>query len=376
MRRTLIAASLALSLAACGKETTPAGPICVGGECTSDLYVACFATDEVRTATRDLVGGASLPADDGPIALAFGNGALWASHSLGAPTLLAFAPGAAPARTTLAGGSDLQEVRVNGSLVYTTNSSVSTIAVVDPARRVAIDEVALAPQPGVAVFPQGFDFQGDRAYVALYGSASSPSFAAGQEIAVVRFANEAACTAPPCGQIVKRISFQNVAGAYDAGGFPFPTRVVAIGSRVYVTLSNLKLGSFGFYTDPAGSGRLAVIDTAANDAVSIVDLGAGCTNPGGLAAEGATLWVACGGSGAVVPVNTATTTPSVGSALSVPVTPGQIAACRGMRYVTDQFSGKVIRFDPNGTVTATLDACPVAPGPFGFAWAADIECGP
>jgi DNA-binding beta-propeller fold protein YncE len=376
MKTTTLRIALSLSLAllaACSEERTSSGPICVGGECTADVYVACFASDEVKGTDVELAVTASLPVDDGPIALDFAGGGLWVSHSLGAPTLVRLAPGVPPARLSLAGGGDLQDVLVKDGLVYTTNSSVSTIAVVDPARG-AIDEVALAPTPEVAVFPQGIEFMGDLAYVALYGSATAPSFSAGQEIAVVRFANEAACTAPPCGQLVKRISLQNVPNAYDAGGFPFPTRLARVGSRIFVTLSNLKLGSFGFYTDPAGNGRLAVIDTAAGDAVSIVDLGASCTNPGGIAADGSTVWIACS-SGAVVPVNAAATQPTLGDAVAVPIVPGQVAACRGSVYVTDQFSGKVLRFAPGGAVSAAVDVCPLD-AQSGFAFAADVECGP
>jgi hypothetical protein len=373
-RLALPAATLALALAAgCGEERTSSGPVCVNGECTAEVYVACFATDEVKGTSRDLVATASFPADDGPIALDFGAGALWASHSLGAPTLLRIAPGVAPVRHALLGGGDLQDVAVKDGLVYTTNSSVSTIAVVDPARG-PIDEVRLSPDPGTGVFPQGIEFVGDLAYVALYGSASAPTFEAGQRLAVVRFADEAACTSPPCGQVVKEIPFRDVPGAYDAGGFPFPTRLARVGSRLFVTLSNLKLGAFGFYTDPAGNGRLAVVDTAAGDAVTIVDLGAACTNPGGVAADGATVWVACA-SGAVVPVNAAAAPPSVGPAVTVPIVPGQLTACRGSVYVTDQFSGQVLRFEPGGAVGAPVEVCPVD-GPSGFAWAADVECGP
>jgi DNA-binding beta-propeller fold protein YncE len=378
-RRGLLAAALGLALAACGSDRKTGGPICVGSECTADLYVACFATDEVKGLTRDLApSGAAVAVDDGPIALDFAEGGLWVSHSLGAPTLLRLAPGAAPARTTLGGGGDLQEVRVKDGLVYTTNSSVSTIAVVDPARRTAIDEVTLAPAAGKAVSPQGFDFSGDLAYVALYGSASTPVFGEGQEIAVVRFANEAACTQQPCGQLVKRISLQDVPGAYDAQAFPFPSRVLRVGTRMFVTISNLKAetSTFGtFYTAAAGSGRLAVIDPAANDALSIVDLGAACTNPGGLAASGSTLWVSCS-SGVVVPVDTSPAAPTAGTPVSLPIVPGQIAACHGAVYVTDQFSGKVARFVPGGAPATVVDICPTAPGPFGFAWAADVECGP
>jgi hypothetical protein len=375
--KSMLLLAFTLALAACGKERTSSGPICVNGECTADVYVACFATDEVKGVKADLSAiTATLPVDDGPIALAFGDGGLWASHSLGAPTLVRLAPGAALKRVTLGGGGDLEEVRVAGGLVYTTNSSVSTLAVVDPARGVVVDEVPLKTGD-TGVFPQGFDLDatGTRAYVALYGSAQAPSYATGQEITVVDVSTSRACATPPCGQIVKRISLQGVPGAADADGFPFPSRVLRVGSRIYVTLSNLKLGSFGFYTDPAGNGRLAVIDPTAGDSISIVDLGSACKNPGALAADGATVYVSCASdpsaaTGVVVPVNG--TTP--GTAIPVPVFAGQIAMCKGAGYVTDQFSGKVVRFTPQGQVAAPLDVCSVGTG--GFAWASDVECGP
>jgi hypothetical protein len=76
----------------------------------------------------------------------------------------------------------------------------------------------------------------------------------------------------------------------------------------------------------------------------------------------------------VVPVNTAVTPPTVGTAISVPgMVPGQLAACRGSIYVADQYSGRVVRL-ANGAVTASLDACAVGAG--GFAYASDVECGP
>jgi hypothetical protein len=113
------------------------------------------------------------------------------------------------------------------------------------------------------------------------------------------------------------------------------------------------------------------------EAVSIVDLGAQCQNPVGLTLEGTTLWVSCG-SGAVLPVLTATTPPTVGAPLATPagVVPGNVAACRGAGYVTDQFSGKVIRFDTVArSITAAADVCPVDPLA-GFAFAADVACIP
>jgi hypothetical protein len=107
-----------------------------------------------------------------------------------------------------------------------------------------------------------------------------------------------------------------------------------------------------------------------------VDLGPGCTNPGGLALAGAVLWVSCGGSGALVPVDLSGGAPVVGGALSPGVlAPGKLAFCGGSGYVTDQWSGTVVRFDPSGLeAPASAEICPLSEA--GWAWAADVECVP
>ena len=97
-----------------------------------------------------------------------------------------------------------------------------------------------------------------------------------------------------------RFDLMNVTNAADrsAGGYPFPGQLAVRGTQVLAPLANLKLadcgGGYMEYCEPAGHGRLAVIDAAAADVVSIVDLGAGCGNPGGVAAKDATAWVSCG----------------------------------------------------------------------------------
>ena len=105
-----------------------------------------------------------------------------------------------------------------------------------------------------------------------------------------------------------------------------------------------------------------MIDTAASDALSVVDLGAGCQNPGGLAEHEGTLWVACGASGALVPVDVSGAAPVVGEAVPTsPIfAPGNIAFCGGIGYLTDQWSGSVLRFDPAGLAApAAGEICPL-----------------
>lgn len=361
---------------------------CVNGACLADLYVACFATNEVRGLMSDFQpAGAPFPTDKGPVSLAWDAGAVWVSHSL-VPTLLGIRPdGSAPLRITL-GGSDLEVVRPFGALLVASDSGSGTLVVADPAQAAAVDEVSLAAAPGGYPNPLAPALVGTTAYVPLYGSASTPSFAQAQAVAVVDLSASATCAAPPCGTVVKRISLDrssalSTPGTYDPPGYPFPARAVAVESpagrfRVFVTLANLKLGTFGYYTDPAGHGRLAVIDAAGGDALSAVDLGAGCTNPGGIAALGTTVWVACGGTGALVPVDVSGATPSVGAAVPMPgfIVPGNLAFCGGQGFVTDQYSGTIARFDPAGVnPVATSAPCPLNPAA-GFAWAADVACGP
>jgi hypothetical protein len=151
----------------------------------------------------------------------------------------------------------------------------------------------------------------------------------------------------------------------------------------------LKKGAAGYYTDPAGNGKLAVVDSAASDALSFLDLGAGCLNPGGIAARGGTVWVACGAaaSQAIVPVDVAGPAPVVRAPVATPsptpgafaFVPGSVAFCGGMGYVTDQWSGDLIRFDPaHPAAQAGMTVCPLnaPPQEFGWAWAADVACAP
>jgi len=370
------AVPLALLAGSCG-DSKPVDPPCPAGQsCSAPVYVACFASNEVRGATRDLQpAGIPRAVGQGPVSLSLDGATLWVSHALGAPEVDAMTSGGPPTRHVLAAGGDLEYVRAHAGRVYVSNTMLSTVTVLDAGSGAVVDEVSMAAHPGDFANPRAVDFVGTRAYVALPGgSGQDASFAVGQEVAVVDFASTP-------GRVVERISM-NVPGAYDAPGLPFPYRLVAAGTKVYVALANLKLSppdpKYGSnYTIPAGNGRLAVIDTAAGDAVSIVDLGASCQNPGGLALDGATLWVACS-SGAVVPVAIGGALPSVGSAIAAPagLVPGNVTVCRGTGYVTDQYSGSVAPFNTaSAAMAAPVVVCPTDPTA-GFALAADVACAP
>lgn len=343
------------------------GESCRQGACRADVFVACFATDDVRPANRALRAGLSQKAGDGPIALAIAGSRLWSANAL-SHSVTAFPLDLRSAAEIPLEGSDFEGIVEHAQRLFVSSAGSGSLLVVDPFTSRAIDEVAVGDLSGVN--PRGVAFVGDRAYVALYGTNAQSG---GQEVVVVDFAGVGACAAPPCGAVVRRISMLPAA---DADGLPFPSDVVAYGSKVYVALANLKLGSYGYYTDPAGNAKLAVVDTAAEDATTFLDLGPECTNAGGLAHDGRVLWVSCGGSGALVPVDLWAETLAPGEPV-VPgvLAPGKLAFCEGSGYVTDQWSGTVVRFDPRGVeAPASAEICPLSDA--GWAWAADVECVP
>lgn len=343
---------------ACGSRCDR-GESCREGTCRPDLYVACFATDDVRPANAALRTGLPRAAGDGPIALAVAGDRLWAAASI-SHSLVSFPLDLSAAGVeTVLGGSDLEALNAVGTKLYVSDYGSGTLVVYDALQRKVVNEWVLGPASGLN--PRGVAFVGDRAYVALYGTDANSG---GQEV-VVLDAN---------GGVLRRIDLRPLA---DAPGLPFPFKPVVVGTRVFVTLANLKLGSAGYYTEPAGDGKLAVIDTAAGDALSVVDLGGGCQNPGGLAEHDGTLWVACGGSGALRRVNVAGAVPVVGEAVSTaPVyAPGNVAFCGGIGYLTDQWSGTVLRFDPAGLAAPVSgEVCPLSAQ--SWAWAADVACAP
>lgn len=369
---------------ACGISCA-AGQTCRAGACSADLQVACFATNEVRPVTADLLpAGPARAAGQGPVSLALDATRIFAANTL------SHSLSVLPLDARLAGvevpfaGDDFEHVAVHRSLVFISNSGLGTEIVYDPGSGRVLDEIVLGATADVN--PRGIAFTGTRAFVPLYGRDERTG---GQAIAAVDLSGLDRCGQPgpasACGTLEKTLTLLDVAAAYDAPGLPFPSRALAANGKVYVTLANLKKAtsgpSAGYYVDPAGPGRLAVVDTAAGDALSIVSLGDGCKNPGSLALSGSTLWISCAWAGgpALLPVDLSGAAPVPGTPLVVPVgAPGNLAFCGGMGYLTDLWSGNVARFDPAGTAPPLVaSVCPLSdPGPYGWAWAADVACAP
>jgi hypothetical protein len=369
-------ADLAVSRLHCGAcgRACQAGEACSGGACRS-VQVACFASDDVRSIAPDLATtGSPRAAGDGPISLAALGADAWAVGSLSGSLLrLPLDQGAAPVEYALQ-GSDFEFITVHEGRLYLSNSGAGSVVVADPATGQPLDELAF---PGLNPYPHGIAFEGGRAYVALYGKDAASD---GQAVAVLDLAAPGACSTATtrCATLAATLDLR---GGADAPGLPFPSRAVAFGGKVYVTVSNLKKDedpgswTFGFYVLPAGNGKLAVIDASAGDAVSFLDLGAACGNPGSLALDGSTLWVSCAAFGAagLLPVDLSGA-PAVGTMVATTLgAPGNVAFCAGMGFVTDQYSGDLLRFDPAGAVApATTTVCPN--GAQGWAWAADVLC--
>lgn len=381
---------------ACARSTSageaPQCIDCLAGDasCATALYVACFATDQVIGVTADLgTVTAQYRVDDGPISLARATAGLYVGSGV-SPVVDLIEPGESdPRRFVLpaATGSYFGLLRARDGRVYASNPGDQTLMAIDGASGEVLQGVSVSVNYGDVANPGGFDFVGDRAYVTLSGDAAtpaSPSYATSQQIAVVDFSTDPAT-------VVKRIGL-NVPNSHDTDAFPFPNSALAVGNRVYVTLANLKYGEglpgWPGWVIPAGNGRLAVIDTAADDAPSIVDLGSACQNPGGLAVSGTTLWVACIGATpgseqwtqvppAIMPVDLSVQPPAPGAAIVAPsAVSGKIAFCNGTAYVGDQNSGKVLRFDLTGETAAVIaDVC-LPDEAAGFAYAADVACGP
>jgi hypothetical protein len=370
---------------ACG-NACPAGQACHEGACRPDLQVACYATSEVLPVTADLApAGAGRLTPAGPGALAVLGGAVYAANGYPAASVsvLPLDP-VLPSRSVPLAGSDLQAIGAHENVVLVTNAAIGSLVLLAPAGDV-LDEIPMPDQQS-GPNPHGFAVVGASAYVALYGNGPG----SGQSIAKVDLSSLQACRsgAASCGAVTGAIDLLGVAGTADAGALPFPSAALSAGGRVYVTLANLgedtiSCGpgcSYTGYVRPAGNGKIAVIDPAAADAVSVLDL-PGCGNPGALALAGSTLWVSCGAlsypdlaPSVLVPVDLAARPTIAGAPLALPtIVAGKVAFCGGGGYVTDQASGAVVRFDPaTRTVDDPVVVCPTSA--FGWAWAADVAC--
>jgi stigma-specific protein Stig1 len=395
------------SCGACGKACG-AGESCRDGACRAEVFVACYATGDVRPVTIDLApAGAPRLSRGGPTALAMGADVLYTANGFPAGVGVVPLDASLPTSLTVLPGNDLQYVTTYAGAVLAANSGVGTLVVLDAAGEV-LDEIVL---PGDAPNPHGLAVAGTTAYVALYGNGPTGDQATpvGQQIAKVDLSGLAECAKPDapacgaggacaagrecrdgrcrarCGEVTGTIDVLAVPGSFDAPGYPFPNQVAAVGGRVFVSLPNLKFADFGGgfagYFAPAGNGRLLVIDTASSDATSVVDLGPGCKNPGDVAVLGSTVWIACGSfsfpteaPGVVVPVDVSGA-PKVGAGVDASaIVPGNVAFCGGRGFVTDQSSGTVLPFDPASRASgAATEVCPVNPDTH-FAWVSDIAC--
>ncbi len=371
----------------CG-NACPSGQTCRSGACGADLVVACYASGDVRPVTAELEpAGEARLAGGSPTTLAV-QGALFYSGN-GYPGGVTVFPldDRLPSRQVSLTGDDIEGLAAYAGTVLVANAAVNGVAILD-ADGTVLDELAL---PGTAPNPHGIAVAGSTAWVGLYGDGPNGfgghAETTGQALAKVDLGSLAACvagTSGSCGEVAEEtIDLTRIEGAFDEDGYPFPSKLAVRGAKVYVTLANLKHADCGFgfgYCMPAGNGKLAVVDTADGDAVSIVDLGSDCRNPGAIAISGDQAWVACGSytfqdeaPGAVVQVDLSGATPVVGKVVDASgIVPGGLAVCGRYGYVADQGSGKVIRFD---TATGLVDisdktVCPTVY----FAWAADVAC--
>ncbi len=393
-RACIALATDAQNCGACGRACGT-GERCDAGLCVADLYLACYNTDDVREATRDLApAGLPVAVAPGPMGLAFVGDRLFVASAryTGLETLTELlrdppAVRASPRWQLTSPIQDIQALAEHGGFLYVSHSSAGTLLVVAPDGAV-VDEVTLlpagapftAPNPN----PQGIAFVGDEAYVALN---------ARNEVVVLDVSGMAACAAgtatPPCAFEVARVDVQPLA---SAGALAMPSGVAVAGGRVYAGLWNLTPS----FTVPAGgTGRLAAIDTAtraldpavvSGGVSGLVDLGAGCLNPAGLAPEPGTLWVTCGAfdysaypavsitGGGVVPVSVGGAVPIAGVVLAAGggAAPGKLAFCGGTGYVADRNSGRVFRLDPAAGIVDGVELCPASGG---FAYVSDLACG-
>ncbi|HEY6005574.1 MAG TPA: hypothetical protein VIV57_22020 [Anaeromyxobacter sp.] len=359
-------------------RTCESGERCVSGDCIADLYLACFNTSEVREATFELAAaGVPVATAAGPLSLAWLGDTLYVADSLnGTVDVLRFDPPAVRSTGTITipavGFSDLEFITAANGLLYVSNAAAQVLDVLDPVGKRIVDEIPL----GAGAFPQGILVaSASKAYVALNGLS---------EIAVVDVSGSGTCASPPCGSIAKHIPIP--AELASPSGSPLPARLALSGGKLYVTLWNLKVD----FT-PAGSGRLAVIDTATDTLVTAdgshpVDLGAACQNPGDIAVQGQVLYVTCGFNpfdaptsitgAAIVPVDVSSGAPAVHTALALPSNnAGAIAFCGGAGYVGDRASGAVLKYDPgSSSIVSTRALCP-APGTGGTPFVAAVACG-
>jgi hypothetical protein len=373
---------------ACGR-TCGTNERCDAGRCAADLYLACYNSNDVRGATRELASAGS------PMGTGLGTGYLgWLGPDLyvasagsemgsGQETLSRISFGAPEIRVDHlrqvgVSYADYEALAAHGGLLYVSHASAGTLLIVKPDGS-TVEELRLSPVSAPLANPQGIAFVGDKAYVALN---------ARDEVIVLDVSGAAECAAgtrsPPCLSELRRI---DLSGLASTGASAQPSRLAVVGDRLFVTLWNL--GSD--FKPPAGStGRVAVIDTASDSldvTVSsggksgLVDLGAACLDPADVAAQGSTLYVTCGAFVGASIVGAGVAVVELGSGVPVagPVlpaaggsAPGALAFCGGAGYVGDRNSGKVFSLDPTAGALEGVELCPPSGG---WNFVSDVACG-
>jgi DNA-binding beta-propeller fold protein YncE len=353
---------------ACGAAQGCSAGACVdcatsNGACTAEVVVACGDLDQARLLRADLsLANAPLATDSRPVSFARVGTKVYVANSTSStistiglsPPSSAAGSASFPVSSGNAGFADLEYIAAHNGLLWTSNSAANTLVVVDPATGKPVDELTLPLGGSFGANPQGIDFIGNKGYVALAGM---------NAVGVID------ATAVPGARIAPAtIDLTPLAAP---GAQALPSRVLAVGTRAYVTLNDVDAN---FNTVPGANGRLAVIDSATDAVVGpAVDLGSGCLNPSGMALSGTTLWVGCGfhlfnssvvTGGALVPVDVSSGTPAVGAPIALSTNAaGSIAFCSGRGYAGATESGTVIAFDPAAhAVSGSGVACPANPG--------------
>lgn len=134
-----------------------------------------------------------------------------------------------------------------------------------------------------------------------------------------------------------------------------PQGMVALGDKVWVAVTNLKLGPYG-YTDPGGPGMLVGV-VPSTGAQTIIDLGGadehGCSNSGYVRTDGSKLFASCTGtydttdaSGkAIVEADPATGLVTRRVATPAGFVPSGLAAATGKIWVGDSTSARLFSVD-------------------------------
>jgi hypothetical protein len=329
-----------------------------GGACSAAIVAACYNLNQARPLTESLdPANVPLATDDGPIAFARLGTQLFVANSRSSTVSTVPAASGGASIVVPSPFSDLEHVGAHGGLLWVSNAATGTLVAIDPVHGNIVEEIPVAQHPTDFASPAGLDFVGAKGYLALNGA---------NQVAVLDLSTV------PGGKVTKWIDLSAQAtGAASAA----PSRVLAVGTRVYVTMNDLFDPSFAPVT--GAHGKLAVIDTATDTlAGNAVDLGPDCWNASGIALSGTTLWVACGyiefdasfhvvgvRGTSLVPVELASGAPVVGTTIPVPNALTSIAICGGRGYAGASDSGTVFSFDPAAhTIIGTALACPPAAG--------------